>query len=821
MFDNPPDRSAYNRRIMEALLRDVRFAFRMFAKNPGLIFAAIFTLALAIGANTAMFTVTSALLLRPFPYSDPQQLVTIQVKDRDEDRPGTLLRYELLRNQAKSFQIAAWANDNFNLTGRGEPIQVPVARVSSNFFSLLGVKPDLGRTFTQDEGHPESKPVVMLSNAIWHSRFGGDPNILGQTVTLDTTPHTIVGVLPANVEFPFVGQAEIWTPRYFELTLMSNQRLRMGVGYLGYVARLRDQVPVSRAQAELAILNQQYRDQNPSAPDADPSTLMLAAPLRDLVVGDVRGKLLLLSGAVVVVLLIACANVASLLLSRALARKREIAVRTALGATRGALVRQLLTESMLLAITAGILGVALSWAATRALLAWGASQLPAEMPIGVDFRVLLFALVVSLLTGVIFGAMPALQFSKVDVESALRAEGRAASAGHRRTRMKGLLVIGQVALSLLLLIAAGLLLRSFGRLVRTDPGFEPHNALTLNVSLPTVKYAKAEQQIAFFDEVLRRVSSLPGVRNAATSAALPLSWVRYTPVLADGQPDVPLAQRPFIDIEAISPQWFQTLRVPIRAGRSFTDADNAQAPKVIVVNESFAHRFWPNQNPIGKHVVVGRWPDPAAVVGVAADIKNRGLAQETQAQIYLPFPQLPWGRMNLLVRTAVPPLSLTSAIRGQIAAVDPDQPVTSIETVDNLVDASRAQARFITFLLGAFSVTALILAVIGIYGVLSYSVTQRQHELGIRLALGAQRSDVLLLVLKQGLRLAVVGIAIGLVAALLLTNLMSSMLYHVGARDLATFALTPLIFLAIALLASYLPARRTAKLDPMDTLRVS
>ena len=806
---------------MEALLRNVAFGVRMLSKHPGLALAAILTLALAIGANTAMFTVTSALLLRPFPYADPEQLVTVEAKDQTKDFGGTLLRYELLRDRSQSFEaVAAWANDNFNLTGRGEPMQVPVARVSANFFSLLGVQPELGRSFTPEEGRPEGSPVVMLSDSVWRSRFGGDLKIIGQTVTLDTVPHTIVGVLPADVQFPFVGAADIWIPRYFEFTLMTRQRLRSGVGYLGMVARLRSAVPLALVQTELAMLNRQYREHNPTAPDADPGVTMIAAPLRDSIVGDVRGRVLVLSGAVAVVLLIACANVASLLLSRALARRREIAVRTALGASRSVLLQQLLTESGLLALVAGVLGVGLSWVATRALLRWGTSQLPRGIPISIDLRVLLFALLVSGLTGILFGTFPALQLTQVNLNTALSEEGRGASAGHARMRIKGLLVVGQVALSLLLLLGAGLLLRSFVQLLRTDPGFDAHHVLTMNISLPTVKYANPEQQIGFFDEVLRRVSVLPGVSSAAISAALPLSWKRITPMLPEGQPNVPLAQRPFLDIEAISPQWFATMRVPLRAGRAFTAADNAQAPKVLIVNETFARRFWPNQNPLGKHVIVGRWPEPAEVVGVAADVKNKGLAQDTQAQLYVAFPQLPWGNMNLLVRTVVPPQSMTSGIDAQISAVDPDQPVTAVQTVDELMENSLSQPRFLTLLLGIFSGTALVLAVIGVYGVLAYSVTQRQHELGIRLALGAPRGDVLRLVVRQGLMLAVAGVGMGLLAASLLTSLMSSVLYKVGTRDLTTFVLAPLVFLAIALLASYLPARRAAKLDPMETLRL-
>jgi putative ABC transport system permease protein len=807
---------------MLSLLRDVRYSARILRKNPAFSVVVIAILALGIGANTAMFTVASALLLRPFPYHDPEQLVSVEAKDKTAERGGTLARYELLRDRSHSFQaVAAWTNDTFDLTGQGEPLEVPVARATPSFFSLLGVQPQLGRIFREDEGRPEGAHVVMLSDAIWRSRFGSDPNIIGRTVTLDTVPHTVVGVLPPNAQFPFVGQADIWTPRYFELTLMTPQRLRMGVGYLSFLARLRPEFMIARADSELAVLNQQYREQNPTAPDADPAVMMVASPLRDMVVADVRGRVLVLSGAVAVVLLIACANVASLLLARALSRRREIAIRTAMGAGRAMIMRQLLIESILLSLVAGLLGVGLGWVATRAFKVVAASQMPQGIPISMDLRVLLFAVTISLLTGVVFGIFPALQLARTNLNTTLREEGASTSAGRERTQMRGLLVVGQVALSLLLLIGAGLLLRSFARLLRVDPGFDAHDVLTMNVSLPTVKYAKPEQQVTFFDDVLRRVSALPGVRSAAISAALPLSWKRITPMLAEGQPDVPLGQRPFLDIEAVSPQWFDTMRVPLRSGRRFTAADEAQAPKVLIVNDAFARRFWPNQNAVGKHVIVGRGPIASEVIGVATDVKNKGLAEETQAQVYIPFAQLPWGNMNLLVRTDVAPQSMAAAVQKQISAVDADQPVTSIQTLDEVMNSSRAQPRFTMLLLAAFSLAALALAVIGIYGVLAYSVAQRRHEMAIRLALGAERGDIMRLVVGQGLLLAVAGTAMGLIAAFLMTRLMSSMLYGVSARDLMTFALAPGVFLGIALLASYVPARQAMKLDPVEALRQS
>ncbi len=811
---------------MHSFLQDLRFGARMLRKNPGFAIAAIFTLALGIGGNTAIFTITSSLLLKALPYSSPQQLISLDVQGKDgQSHCCSLNRFDIVHDRSQSFSgVVAATNDNFNLTGRGEPLQVPSARVSGNFFDVLGVKPQIGRFFVPDESQPAGKPVIVISDALWHSRFGGDPGIVNQTIALDGTPYSIIGVLPAGIQFPFLAPADIWSPRYFEHSLFTPQRLRMGVGYLTIIARLRDGVSRQRAAAELAVLDQQFQKENPGAPDAKPDMSMVVTDLQDSVVANIRGMLLMLSGAVGVVLLIACANVASLLLSRALSRRKEIAVRAALGAQRSALIRQLLTESVLLAFLGGLLGLALSWAATKYFATLGNNNLPQGLPITMDARVLLFMLAISVLTGILFGIFPALQLSRTNVNQTLRDEGRGSTGGHRRVQLRGLLVVGQVALSMLLLIGAGLLVRSFSRLLSVEPGFDAQNVLTMNISLPTVKYADAQKQIAFFDDLSRRVSALPGVRSTAISAALPLVPKRITPVLPEGQPEVPLAERPFIIIEAISPAWFKTMRVPLQAGREFTDADNATAPKVVIVNQALARRYWPNENPVGKHILVGR-QNASEIIGVAVDVKNRSLALDAAPQLYLPFPQLPWGNMNLLVRTAANPNTMVSAVRAQVAALDSDQPVTNIQTVDEIMDGSRAQPRFMLLLLGVFSAAALVLAIIGIYGVLAYTVAQRRQEMGIRLALGAEKADILRMVVGHGLKLTITGVAIGLAAALAMSWMMASMLsgllYRISARDVTTFVLAPVAFLVIALVASYLPARRATQVDPNEALRGS
>ena len=809
---------------MYTFLQNLRFGARMLFKNPGFSLTAIVTLALGIGGNTAIFTITSALMLRPLPYQNPRELVALDVTDKTGgSRCCTLGWTDLIREHNQVFSgFAVSAIDTFNMTGHGEPAQIAAGRVSPGIFDMLSVTPQLGRTFLPEEGQPAGRPVVMISDDLWRGRFGGDRAITGQTLTLDSQSYTIVGVLPAGLQFPFIGPADVWTPRYFEHSLFTTQRLRQGVGYLGAVARLRPGVSREKALAEMQVLHQQYRKENPTAPDADPGISASVTNLQDSLVSDQQSKLTLLTCCVGLVLLIACANVASLLLSRALARKKEIAVRAALGAQRAALIFQLLTESILLAVAGGLLGLGLSAAATRYLAGLSQNSFPQGFAIAMDARVLLFALALSLLTGLAFGIFPALQLSRTNVNETLRDEGRGSTGGQRRGRLLGALVVLQVALSLVVVMGGSLLVRSFARLLHVSPGFDPQNVLTMNVSLPTVKYADAQKQIAFFDDVLRRVSALPGVRSTAISAALPLTPKRITPVLPEGQPEVPLAQRPFIIIEAISPAWFQTMRVPLRGGRVFTDADNAQAPKVLIVNETLAHRYWPNQNAIGKHIALGRQA-AAEIVGIVGDVKNRSLALDAAPQIYFPFPQIPWGNMNVLVQTAADPHLAAGAVRAQIAAVDPDQPVTNVKTVDELMDSSRAQPRLTTMVLGIFSGVALVLVIVGIYGVLAHSVAQRKQELGVRLALGAEKADILRLVIRQGLALTLMGVGIGLAGALILSwvmsKMLSGMLYQISARDLVTFAVTPLTFLAIAVVASYIPARRATRVDPLEALR--
>jgi len=828
----PIERAQQNSRVrpgawLTAIWQDVRFGSRMMIRNPGFSIAAIITLALGIGGNTAIFTIFNAVLLRPLPYSDPQKLVTLAVARADEMEnvnPFSLVRFEMLRDSSHSFSgVAAYCVEFFNLTGRGEPMQVHAARVSPNFFEVLGVNPRMGRSFTAEEGSPGGKPVVIISDSLWKNQFGARSDVVGQNITLDSADYTIVGVLPPEFRFALLGTIDVWSPRFFEINLATGAQVRAaGTGYLTAVARLKPNTTLGQAEAEMNVLNQQYRQEYPRFPDAGPRITLVVKNLRDRLVANIRTNILFLFLAVALVLLIACANVAGLLLSRGLARTKEIAVRAALGAVRSTLLRQLLTESLLLAAVSGVLGLLLGSIGTRIVAQIGPKATLPDSALVMDGWVVVFVAGISLLTGLVFGIFPALQLSRTNVNQALRDEGRGGIGGRRRSLFGNLLVVAQICIAMLLLVCAGSLVRSFDRLQRIDLGFDSHSLLTLNVSLPSIKYSSREKQIEFYEESLRRIQALPGVQAASISSALPLHPERFTPALPEGQPEVPLSRRPLFVIETVSPDYFRTMGIALKAGREFTEHDNATAPKVVIANEVLARRYWPGENAVGKHVLVGLGPGLSEVVGVTGNVKNMSLADETQPQLYIPFPQLPWASLNLETRTATDSYQLVASERNQILAIDPGQPITNVQTMEDLLNADRSQPRFNMLVMGLFAGIALVLVIVGVYGVIAYSVTQRRSELGIRLALGADKSDILRLVIGQGLNLTLIGIGLGIVAALIVTrvgSLLTDLLYQVNARDWLTFATCGVAVAFMALAATYLPARRAMRVDPTEALR--
>jgi predicted permease len=808
---------------MAPFAHDVRYAFRALARNPGFAAVAIFTMAVGIGANTAIFSVANALLLRPLPYWRPDRLALMDIQKKnsgDSGEPLSWLRFQQIGQSQRSFSnFAAFTEETFTLTGRGDPVELAAARVTWNFFDTLGVHPAAGRAFRPDEDKPGGDNVVLLSAGLWERRFAADPHVVGRQLTLDSKDYTVIGVLPRRFQFGLLGpNVDVYAPRVFELNLVTPAQVQAGVGFLDFVARLRDGVGMRQVQADMDTLAAEYRRDNPKAPDSDPGATVLVGNLQDRMVAGVRTAVLILFGAVGLVLLIASANVSSLLLARALGRTREIAVRVAMGAARGMLVRQLLTESLMLALAGGALGAALSAWGTRALAAMGQGSLPLASEIRADSAVLAFTLAVSLAAGILFGLAPALQASRPDLNSVLRSEGRGSTPGRRHNLFRNLLVVSQVALSMVLLIGAGLAVRNFVQLTSGSPGFDARNLLTMNITLPPARYSQGPQMIAFFREVVRQVSNLPGVRSAAISSTLPLTTVRVSPALPEGQPAVPLAERPLFNIQTLSPGYAATMRLPLLAGREFTDHDELPQ-RVLVVNQTLARRFWPNQNPVGKHITVGRSATPSEVVGMVGDVHNNGVAADTRPEIYIPFAQLPWGSMNLVVRTTGEPREYAAAVRRCVLAIDKDQPVTQVLSMEEVLAEGAREPRFVATLLGGLAAIALLLAVVGIYGAVAYSVSERTEEMGIRMALGAARRDILLLALRQGLMPAAIGIVIGLAASLGLTRLMTKMLYHVSATDPSTFAGGAVLFAAVAMLASGLPSLKATRVDPIVALR--
>ena len=810
---------------MGALWQDLHYGLRMLAKSPGFTAIVILTLALGIGANTAIFTVANALLLRPLPYANPQKLMMVyetSIVDHTQEDVFSYPYFLRLRDHQHSFSgISAFASDDFDMSGRGEPRQISAGRVSWNFFDVLGVRPALGREFFASEGQRGGVRVLMLSHRFWISEFGGAPNVIGQTVILNSLSYTIVGVLPAGFTFqPLGNDTQIWIPREFELNIATPEHIQAGMGYLEGIARLAPGVSIDQARSELEVLHQEYCRDNSNRPDADPKWPTTVTLLQRMMVANVRVAVLVLMGAVGVVLLIACANVASLLLSRALKRKKEIAVRTALGARRSTIMRQLLVESLLLATISGMAGIFLGYAGTRALLALNHDTVEQLSGVSMDWRVLCFTVGISLVSGLLFGLAPALQLSKTDLNSVLRDEGRGSIGTRRAASSQNLLVVTQVALSMILLMSSGLLIRSFLQLMDVNPGFDPRNVLTMRMNLPPSKYGTNAQMVSFYNEVLWQMQSLPGVSAAAISSALPPTPTRFAPILAEGEPVVPVGQRSGVNIQTISPEYAKVLSVALERGREFTAEDDQTTPTVAMVNQALVRRYWPNDNPIGKHIWLGPIIKPVEVVGVFNDEKNNGLGEDPAPEMFLPFPNLPWSHLRLSLRSASEnPLALVPAVRQRLARIDSDQPITEVQTLEQILAQSRGQSKFTVALFGIFSALALVLAIVGIYGVISYTVAQRTQELGIRMALGATQTDVLKLVVGRGLMLAGVGIAIGLIAPFTLTPLMTSLLYKVSPADPLTVAGSAILFLVAALLASYIPARRAMRVDPTVALR--
>ena len=809
---------------MTGLLQDFRYALRQLRKAPLFSAIALLILALGIGANTAIFSVVSAVLLRPLPFPQSGRLVQIwHVPPAASFHgmttfPVSPANYlDWLKQNDVFERMAIYGYNSFNLTTKSQPEMVVAAKVSSDFFSVLRARPMLGRAFVPEEDQPGRGNVAIISQAFWQSHCGSNPKIVGQTIILDRQSYTVVGVMDSKFFFPSPDthwHPQIWTPTGWT----DEQRAVRGNHNYLVLARLRPGIDLKRAQAEMDTISRRLEQQYPAD---DRGWGSVVVPLRDQLVGDVRPALLVLLGAVTFVLLIACANLANLVLAKTLARRKEIAIRTSLGASSARVLRQVLSETVLLALIGGAFGLLLAHFGVGFMVAFMSEKLPRAGEIGLDGWVLGFTLTVSILTGILAGLAPAWRLTKSNMNDELKqGSGRGGSdRGGNRTR--SVLVIAEIALSLTLLVGAGLMVRSLWLLRGVDPGFDPHNVLTMTLALSPINYALPVQQSGFFNEVLRRVRALPGVESAGAIDALPVSGGSTQPIAIEGHPPVQMSEQPEVAVRSVTPGYLHTTRIPLLQGRDFSEADSSDRPPVLLVSESMAKRFWPDENPIGKRLTMSFFPQGLReVIGVAGDVKQDGLsAVQPVATLYVPFAQIPHRSLSLVVRTGPTPASLISAVTNAVHQVDGEEPVVDLMTMEEILSGSLLQQRFNMLLLAAFAGLALFLAAVGIYGVLSYAVKRRMQEIGIRMALGAERGDVLRMVLGQGLRLALVGVGVGLVAALALTRLMTSQLFGVTASDPLTFLCVPLLLVGVALVACYLPARRATKVDPMVALR--
>jgi putative ABC transport system permease protein len=800
---------------MQNLLQDLRYGARMLSKTPGYTLIAVLTLALGIGATTTIFSFVNGILLRPLPYRETERLVLVNEISAQRGPMGGISFPNLLdwREQNQVFTgIAAWGGGGYTLTGNGDPEQLPGSSISYNTFEVLGIAPVLGRTFREEEDRPGQDLVVILGYGLWERRFGAKPDVIGQTITINNRPRTVIGVMPPGFKFPEI--AELWVP----LALDTRRWTRNDHG-LGCVARLKPGVMLAQAQADMNAVARHIEEQNPVTNEGMGVTLTFANEGR--VTSNARKSLWILLGVVGLVLLIACANVANLMLARASARQREVAIRAALGAGRWRIFRQLLTESILLGIVGGALGLTLAIIGLDLLRTAIPVEIPFWMKLEIDNRVLLFTAGISLLTGVIFGTAPALQASQIDLNETLKEGGRSA-AGSSHHRLRRLLVVTELALSLILLIGAGLLMRGFLRLQAVNTGFNPENVLTMRVNLPGSKYDTPVKRSAFFKTLIERIGALPGVQAAGGTSNLPLfgTWGRSLTV--EGFPVLSVGQAPMIRHHVVTPNYLRAMGISIMMGRDFTDADTRDGLKVTIVDQRLAQEYWPNQSPLGKRIRFGPPEDNEpwhTIVGMVGNVENERLGSTQDKSVYLPHAEISTGGLSLAVRSAISPERLVGSIREQVKAMDSDLPVSQVLAMTAIVTQSIWQSRLYVILFGVFAGVALLLASVGIYGVMAYSVAQRTHEIGIRLALGAQRGHVLRLVIVQGMKLTLAGTAIGLAGALAFTRLLQSQLYEVSATDPLTFGSVAALLSLIALLACYIPARRATKVDPMVALR--
>ncbi|MGH9498339.1 MAG: ABC transporter permease [Terriglobales bacterium] len=815
---------------MGTLLQDLKYGTRVLLKSPGFTAVAILVLTLGIGANTAIFSVVNAVLLRPLPYRDFSHLVQVWHVPPPKSFPGvtrfavSAANYLDWNNQNHVFdQLAIYTYANLNFSGKGQPESVTSGVVSPNFFAALQVRPLLGRTFLPDEDLPGHANVAVLGHALWRDRFGSDPAIVGQNVTLNGQGYLVAGVMPSSFQLP--PQVQMWTP----LAMTDKEKAVRGEHHFGVIGRLKPGVDVKQAQAEMNTISSQLEQQYPAD---DKGWGAVVIPLREQLVGSVRPALLVLLGAVAFVLLIACANVANLVLAKTLGRRKEIAIRGALGASRARVLQQVLSETVLLAVAGGVLGLVVAHFGVRLISAVLAGQLSLTPEINLDGFVLGFTLGISLLTGVLAGLVPAMRLTKTDLNEALKQGlGRTdADSGGKRTR--AVLVVAEVALSLMLLIGAGLMIRSLWLLRNVDPGLDPSHVLTMTVGIPvpSTRFPTPQDQSNFFREVLQRVRTLPGVESAGVIDALPLTGGGSTqPIAIEDRPPAAMADQPEVAVRLVSPGYLHAMRIPLLRGRDLTEADAQDRPHTILISQSMASRFWPNQDPIGKHITLTFFPDaPREIVGIVGDVKDNGLDfAEPITMLYTPLAQLSapalgvWSSfpMSLVIRTNTEPASLASAVSAAVHQVDSELPLLQILTMQQVIDASLSQQRFNMFLLTVFAGLALLLAAVGIYSVLSYSVRRRIREIGIRMALGAQLRDILGMVLMDGMTPTLIGLGLGLAGALMLGRVVSSLIFGVTAKDPLTFGAVSILLAAVAFLASVIPAYRATRVEPMKALR--